>query len=216
MSSCSIFTRLIGHETPQKHRLLPDLITLYGHRYVHSRSLFNRHIPYTDMTPKIIGLTGPKGVGKSTYAKSIEGAVILSFATPIKEMLKIILPGQRYLNFKEEPIPKFPEDINARKLLQSLGTEWGRESVYPNIWVDQAYKAAEPFIGKKTIVFDDIRFPNEGWAIRRWGHAHEVLSEIVHISRKGHEPDLNETHVSEAGLPKGMIDKWVTVEDGKA
>ena len=77
-------------------------------------------------------------------------------------------------------------------------------------------KRLNHYIGKRTIVFDDIRFPNEGWAIRRWGHAHEVLSEIVHISRKGHEPDENETHVSEAGLPKGMIDKWVSVEDGKA
>ena len=168
------------------------------------------------MTNKIIGLTGPKMVGKSTYAKSIEGAIILSFATPIKKMLKVILPGEKYLNFKEEPIPNFPDNINTRQLLQSLGTEWGREGVYPNIWIDLAYKAALPYIGKRTIVFDDIRFPNEAWAIRRWGNTHEVLSEIVHISRKGYEPDENDHHVSEAGLPKSMIDKWVSVEDGKA
>lgn len=174
------------------------------------------------MNHKIIGLTGPKGVGKSTYAKTIEGAVILSFATPIKEMLKIILPDQKYLYFKEEQIVGFPDGINARKMLQELGTNWGREGPggkkipYPNIWVDLAYKAALPFIGKKTIVFDDIRFTNEYRAIRKWGHAHEVLSEIVHISRKGHEPDENDHHVSEAGLPKGVIDRWVTVEDGKA
>jgi hypothetical protein len=168
------------------------------------------------MNNKIIGLTGPKMVGKSTYAKSIEGAIILSFATPIKEMLKVILPGEKYLHFKEEPIPNFPDNINTRQLLQSLGTEWGREGVYPNIWIDLAYKAAEQYIGKRTIVFDDIRFPNEAWAIRRWGHTHEVLTEIVHISRKGYEPDENDHHVSEAGLPKGMIDQWVSVEDGKA
>ena len=173
------------------------------------------------MNYKIIGLCGPKGVGKSTYAKTIEGAVILSFATPIKEMLKVILPGERYLHFKEEPIPQFPEGITARKMLQTLGTSWGREGPagkhipYANIWVDLAYKAALPYIGKRTIVFDDIRFANEAWAITRWGHTHEVLTEIVHISRKGHEPDPNENHVSEAGLPKGMIDKWVSVEDGK-
>lgn len=169
------------------------------------------------MNNKIIGLTGPKGVGKSTYAKSIEGAIILSFATPIKKMLKVILPSELFLNFKEEPIPQFPDGLNTRQLLQSLGTEWGREGVYPNIWVDLAYKAAEQYIGKRTIVFDDIRFPNEAWAIRRWGHTHEILTEIVHISRKGHEPDPNDNHVSEAGLPKGMIDKWVSVEeDGKS
>ena len=168
------------------------------------------------MTIKIIGLTGPKGVGKSTYAKSIENAVILSFATPIKQMLEVILPGKKYLNFKEEPIPHFPDNINVRRMLQSLGTEWGREKIYPNIWVDLAYKAALPYIGKKTIIFDDIRFPNEGWAIRRWGCTHEVITEVVHISRKGYEPDENDHHVSEAGLPRGMIDKWVSVEDGKS
>jgi len=167
------------------------------------------------MKPKIIGLCGPKGVGKSTYAKTIEGAVILSFATPIKEMLKVILPGEKYLNFKEEPIPQFPAELNARKLLQSLGTEWGRERVYPNVWVDIAYKIAKPYIGKRTIVFDDIRFPNEAWAIRRWGNAHEVLTSLIHISRKGYEPDKSDTHVSEAGLPSGMIDEWVSVEDGR-
>ena len=168
------------------------------------------------MTIKIIGLTGPKGVGKSTYAKSIENAVILSFATPIKKMLEVILPGKKYLNFKEEPIPHFPDNINVRMMLQSLGTEWGREKIYPNIWVDLAYKAALPYIGKKTIIFDDIRFPNEGWAIRRWGCTHEVITEVVHISRKGYEPDPNDNHVSEAGLPRGMIDKFVSVEDGKS
>jgi hypothetical protein len=170
------------------------------------------------MTIKIIGLTGPKGVGKSTYAKSIENAVILSFATPIKKMLEVILPGKRYLNFKEEPIPGFPDGINARKMLQELGTTWGREGSagYANIWVDLAYKAALPYIGKKTIIFDDIRFPNEGWAIRRWGCTHEVVTEVVHISRKGYEPDPNDNHVSEAGLPRGMIDKFVSVEDGKS
>ena len=83
-------------------------------------------------TPKIIGLCGPKGVGKSTYAKSFEGAAVLSFATPIKEMLKVILPHPAWLEKKEEPIPGFPDGITVRRMLQSLGTEWGRETIYPN------------------------------------------------------------------------------------
>ena len=112
--------------------------------------------------------------------------------------------------------PGFPEQATVRSMLQSLGTAWGRESVYPNIWVDAAYRMIHPYIGKKTIIFDDVRFPNEAWAIRRWGVTNQILTKIIHVSRKGFEPDENDLHVSEAGLPRAFIDKWVTVgEDGK-
>jgi len=163
--------------------------------------------------PKIIGLCGSKGVGKSTYAKSFEGAAILSFATPIKEMLKVILPHPAWLEKKEEPIPGFPDGITVRRMLQELGTSFGRETIYPNLWVDIAMRQAEDHLGRRLIIFDDIRFPNEAWAIKRLGHRHEILTQIIHISRKGHEPDENDLHVSEAGLPKYFIDKWVTVDE---
>lgn len=163
--------------------------------------------------PKIIGLCGLKGVGKSTYAKSFDEATILSFADPIKAMLKVILPHPAWLDKKEEPIPGFPDGINVRRMLQTLGTEWGRESIYPNIWVDAAMRKAEDHLGKRLIIFDDIRFPNEAWAIKRLGHRYEIITQIIHISREGHEPDPSDLHVSEAGLPRHFIDKWVTVDE---
>jgi len=70
------------------------------------------------MRTLLIGLCGPKGVGKSTYARSL-GGVTLSFATPIKEMLKVVLPHPAWLDRKEEPIPGFPEHITVRKMLQA-------------------------------------------------------------------------------------------------
>ena len=139
------------------------------------------------MALEIIGICGPKGVGKTTYAKTLDG-MVFSFAKPLKEMLATI---------------------------QSLGTEWGRETCYPNIWVDAAYRMVHPYIGKQTIIFDDVRFPNEAWAIRRWGVTNEIITKIIHVSRDGFEPDVNDQHVSEAGLPRAFIDKWVTV-DGNA
>ena len=107
----------------------------------HSALLFYSD-PMTYPAPKIIGLCGPKGVGKSTYAKSFEGAANLSFATPIKEMLKVILPHPAWLEKKEEPIPGFPDGITIRHMLQQLGTSFGRETVYTNIWVDIAMRKA--------------------------------------------------------------------------
>tara|TARA_R110002020_G_scaffold473074_1_gene701845 strand:+ start:664 stop:1182 length:519 start_codon:yes stop_codon:yes gene_type:complete len=164
---------------------------------------------------EIIGLCGPKGVGKSTYANTLDG-MVFSFAKPLKEMLITILPHEGWIEQKEEVPPGFPEHCTVRYMLQTLGTEWGRESCYPNIWVDAAYRMVEPYIGKQTIIFDDVRFPNEAWAIRRWGVTNEIITKIIHVSREGFEPDENDEHVSEAGLPRAFIDKWVTVEkDGK-
>ena len=161
----------------------------------------------------IIGLCGPKGVGKTTYSKTIEDAVVFSFSSPIKKMLKVILPHPGWLNRKEEPIPGFPEHITVRKMLQSLGTEWGRETMYPNIWIDAAMRTAEPFFGKDTVVFDDLRFPNEGWAIKRWAESRGLPYKIIHISRDGYELDKKEVHKSEHGLPEHFITDWVKVDE---
>jgi hypothetical protein len=167
------------------------------------------------MAIEIIGLCGPKGVGKSTYAKTLDG-MVFSFAKPLKEMLITILPDEAWIDQKEDVPPGFPEHCTVRYMLQELGTSFGRETCYPKIWVDAAYRMIHPYIGKQTIIFDDVRFPNEAWAIRRWGVTNEILTKIIHVSRKGFEPDENDKHVSEAGLPKQFIDKWVTVEaDGQ-
>lgn len=146
----------------------------------------------------IIGLTGRKYSGKTTAAEALEGLDfdVMSFATTLKLMGRILLRDlgltelqiQAAQKFKETPIPGL--EVSWRKLCQSLGTEWGREQVHPDVWV----KAAENLIkGRERVVFDDVRMENEAAMIRRNGGL------IIHIKRPSLHRDTDK-HASEAGI----------------
>jgi ATPase subunit of ABC transporter with duplicated ATPase domains len=160
--------------------------------------------------PSVIGLTGPKGIGKSTFAEKIGGEVI-SLSTPIKKMLEVIIPIKYLYQHKEDQIPGFPEGITARHCLQTLGTEWGR-AMHPEIWITpvrerisdlMAWARATDHQSFRCIV-DDIRFPNEADMI------HELGGELWRIKREGFE-QLEDSHLSECGLPDEHIDKEIIV-----
>jgi hypothetical protein len=74
--------------------------------------------------------------------------------------------------------------------MQRLGTEFGRELIHPNLWVDTEM---DHIAGWPKVVFDDARFPNEVDAIRAAGG---LLIEIV---RPGYTaPGIDTKHESEA------------------
>jgi hypothetical protein len=115
--------------------------------------------------------SGP-GAGKSTVAKIIKEIrpefKIRPFSGPIKMMVEslLIVHGYSYSQIKfylHDPVGKeIPIDLiagkpSARKLLQTLGTEWGRELISPEIWVN-AWR--EECLAKKFIA-DDVRFIGE-------------------------------------------------------
>lgn len=125
------------------------------------------------MTTKLIGFAGKARSGKTTAAKcigSMGGTIIRSFADPIKNMISVMLD----LNAREIEEHKSTVieglDTTPRKLMQSLGTDWGRRMIRDDIWIRiAAARAAADLERGFTVVFDDVRFQNEVDMILRNG-----------------------------------------------
>ena len=123
---------------------------------------------------RLIGLySNAPGSGKSTVAGMIDGEIV-SFAAPLKRFVTSIVFGLGYDGFsavrehKEEKIPKI--GVSPRQMMQTLGTEWGRSCVHPNLWEMLAESQAKGLVDSGfSVIFDDVRFPNEAEMIRRLG-----------------------------------------------
>lgn len=123
---------------------------------------------------KLIGITGRAGVGKSTAAKYLvqdKGFICVPFAAPLKKMLRSIGLTDRETDgdLKEQPC-----DIllgqTPRKALQYLGTEWGRELIHPELWIELWRREAQRLLAAgHGVVADDCRFPNEAAILRKLG-----------------------------------------------
>lgn len=114
--------------------------------------------------------------GKSTAAQFMEqnGYKVLPFAEPLKKLVYhfLIICGYSikeagyYLTHKEEPLKLIPGAPTTRRLLRTLGTEWGRDLIHPDIWVDAWKRRAMDY---SNIVVDDVRFESEYKAIKQAG-----------------------------------------------
>lgn len=130
------------------------------------------------MEPILIGLTGYARSGKSTVAQILAQShqfSRISLAEPLKAMTKALLsqagvphhliPYFVYGNGKAVPIKELG-GLTSRRIQQTLGTEWGREMIRQDIWIDIAMsKVREQFALGKSVVIDDVRFDNEVDAI---------------------------------------------------
>ncbi len=140
----------------------------------------------------IIGITGPKQSGKSTLTKLLVdkyGFTRTAFADPIKIALMEAFGltwEQVYGSEKEIPTDKLCGQT-PRHAMKTLGTEWGREMIHPDIWLT-AWRNTLP---KGDLVIEDVRFPNEHAAIKQ-----DLFSYIIAVRRPGHDFDLS--HESEA------------------
>ena len=145
---------------------------------------------------KIIGLAGPAGVGKSYLAQGLKSRTrgeIFSFAANIK--LGLYCMGLD-VSYKDKEAVAY-KGKSTRKLLQSLGTDWGRNMVGPDIWVDLLMKRIDQDDAHLAII-DDVRFDNEADAI------HERGGVVIELERPGIY--YSEEHASETPLDPCLID----------
>ena len=91
----------------------------------------------TKWTPSVIAITGQAGSGKTTIAKHLEleyNYVRVRFAEVLKDMLLALGLTEEEINgdLKEKPcsllLGKTP-----RHAMQTLGIEWGRNLIHPDI-----------------------------------------------------------------------------------
>ena len=158
----------------------------------------------------MIGLVGKARCGKSSVADCLvrdHGYLKYAMADSIR---KAILTGVPFLDAKylhedkEEIIPEL--GVTGRKLLQSLGHEWGR-TCDSDIWIKSLdYELELMKIDHRKVVIDDVRYENEvDWIKSKGGY-------IIGVDR----PFLNHTgadawrtHPSESGINPTKIDEWV-------
>jgi hypothetical protein len=122
----------------------------------------------------VLGLVGATGSGKTTLAQRLKqdhGFVHFHIGQRLKDMLQA-------LGLTEEDVAGTPEQRarphpllggkSPRYALSTLGTDWGRNMITPDLWANtlkariEDYREANP--RPAPIVIDDLRFPDD-WAV---------------------------------------------------
>ena len=160
-----------------------------------------------------VGLAGFARSGKDSVGAVLvsEGFVRRSFATPMRQALCRLNPlvdtvngvmplmDALYLLGSWEGLKERAPGV--RVLLQRFGTDVGRELFGEGFWVEQAFRG----LGDESVVFTDVRFPNEAEAIRgRGGVVWNVVRPGVGVANG---------HVSESALAGFVFDETI-LNDG--
>jgi|26BtaG_2_1085354.scaffolds.fasta_scaffold12674_4 hypothetical protein len=143
----------------------------------------------------LIGITGPARAGKDTLADYLlenlgDNWGRSSFADPIKAMLRVIRVDCTELS-KDKIHDYF--GVTPRRMMQTLGTEWGRDLIDNDFWV----KVFARVNAGKSLIVPDVRFENEAELIRSNGI-------LIHLTGRG---GINSGHKSEnpVGFEAGDI-----------
>jgi hypothetical protein len=158
----------------------------------------------------VIGFAGRAGSGKTAAAQHLttrRAFIRVRFADPLKSMLREGFGlDVRELDgdLKGEPCAALG-GVTPRRAMQTLGTEWGRQMVHPDLWT-MAWQGAvgrmrHAFGDGLCVVADDVRFPNEVATIRSLG------GRVVWIARSG--PANQDLHSSEHSIDITSVDHMI-------
>lgn len=157
---------------------------------------------------QLIALTGRKGSGKDTAAQVLvaDGYANVKFAAILKEMISgyliyIGVPKEEMARMIEGDLKEQPMDIfggkTTRHVMQTLGTEWGREMVWTDIWTNAFKLRAKKY---PLVVCTDMRFPSEVETINALGGFKVRVVRDMPTSSEGSE------HISEAHIDALKVD----------
>lgn len=164
----------------------------------------------TAQLPRLIGVTGRAGVGKDTladYLCTVEGYERYSLASPLKAAIEAAfsLPANIWdRDRKEVVIPWIGK--SPRQLAQTLGTEWGRNLVAPDIWLRCLGQVIDAMPREKPgLVVPDVRFENEArYILERGGVIVRVTRDVPAVA----------SHPSEAGIPDELVNLEIANDSG--
>lgn len=166
----------------------------------------------------LVLLHAPARSGKSTVAHYLvdKGFVLIKIAEPLKAMFRTLMlsagcDAYDVERMIEGDLKEVPHDVlqgkTPRYAMQTLGKEWSRDGLGPDIWLEIAIRRIQHEMWRgKPVVVDDIRYTNELEALQR-----HFSTTSLYILRPGLEP-VND-HVAEAGINPKLFDR-ILVNEG--
>lgn len=172
----------------------------------------------TRQGPKsLVAFTGRKRSGKDTAAAALvrRGFIRIGFSDGIKVMTRAFLAWQgahpaiveAMIEGELKEIPTaYLGGKSPRRWMQLMGTEFGRDMINPDLWVNSWAEAA---IQHEKVVTPDMRFANEAGAVER------MRGKAVRITRPGLPETPDSAHASETEMDSLPVDLSIT-NDGSA
>jgi hypothetical protein len=171
----------------------------------------------------IIAISGKIGSGKSTVGDIFEkqGFVLDSFAKSVKDICSILFGYDRNKIEGSTPADRLwrekidknntnliGKDFTPRDAMVLVGTEFGRNMIHPNIWIETLFNRSDK---NKDLLITDLRFPNEYEEIKKRGGI------VIRINRPNLTNLINNSnssnHISECALDNHNFD-YVINNDG--